>query len=256
MDGQRSVGITDFHNHVIPGVDDGATDEAETVSALSAMAAEGVTAVVATPHVRLFASGQGSVEGRLAEIDQGWERLLACAGAMPLKRGAELRLDTVDPDLEDARLRLGGSRFALVEYPFFAVPPRSTRVLALVVNRGWIPIVAHPERYTGIDAGLDTVREWREAGALIQVNIGSLLGRFGQQATRTAFALLRRGWVDYLGSDYHARGLPRIAEARTLLERSGATAQAELLMVTNPGRLWRDEVPLPVLPAGLPEPGS
>jgi protein-tyrosine phosphatase len=254
MHGQPGVGITDFHNHVIPGVDDGARDEAETVSALEAMAAEGVSALIATPHVRLFPPAVGSIEARLAELDEGWERLLACAGDMPVKRGAELRLDTADPGLDDARLRLGGGRFALVEYPFFSVPPRSARVLALIVSRGWIPIVAHPERYSGIETGLDTVREWRETGALVQVNIGSLLGRFGRPARRTAHALLARGWVDYLGSDYHARGAPRIAEGRALLERSGATAQAELLLVTNPGRLWRDEMPLPVLPAAMPDP--
>jgi protein-tyrosine phosphatase len=245
-------GIVDFHNHIIPDVDDGATDESETKHAISALSREGVTAIIATPHVRLFAAGQGSVAERLDEIDVGWNRLRECAGeAVPIRRGAELRLDTADPDLADPRLRLGGGRFALVEFPYFAIPPRSSRVLSLIAKRGWTPIVAHPERYSGMDPALDVVREWRESGALLQVNAGSVLGRYGEGAAAIAYALLRHGLVDYIASDYHARGLPRVAEALGVLERSGAAAQAQLLSRTNPARLWRDEMPLAVPPAAL-----
>jgi protein-tyrosine phosphatase len=214
---------------------------------------QGVTALVATPHVDLSLGQRNAMTARLSEIDRGWSRLeeAALGRGVAVQRGAELKLDTADPDLSDARLRLAGTRFALVELPYFTVPPRSARTLALLVQRGWVPVVAHPERYDGLDPDLDVVREWRDAGACIQVNGVALLGRYGPTAQRDATALLARGWVDYLASDYHARGRLRVREYRDNLIAIGARDQAELLTVTNPARLLRDERPLPVPPIPL-----
>ncbi len=212
------------------------------------MAEDGVCALVATPHVELALETRGGLAGRLAELDLGWENLQRCAeeAGVAVRRGAELRLDTADPDLNDPRLRLAGGPFVLVEFPFFMVPPRSHRVLSLIRSRGWTPLVGHPERYSGIDAELDVVAEWRAAGARLQVNGGSLLGRYGEAPRAVALALLARGWADYLGSDYHARGRPRVRDYHALLVEAGGATQAELLLSTNPRRLLRGEQPLPV----------
>jgi protein-tyrosine phosphatase len=244
------AGRVDFHNHTIPGVDDGASDRAETAEALAAFAGQGVTALVATPHVQLVKPGRGSIEVRLAEIDRGWIELeeVARGSGIAVHRGAELRLDAPDPDLSDPRLRLAGTRFVLVEFPYFTVPPRSAHMLAAIAKRGWSPIVAHPERYSGLDDDLSVVREWREAGASVQVNGPSVLGRYGQSARADALALLKHGLVDFLCSDYHARGRLRIDEWYEALVGMGGREQAELLMVTNPARVLRDERPLPVAP--------
>jgi protein-tyrosine phosphatase len=110
-----------------------------------------------------------------------------------------------------------------------------------------MPILAHPERYRGItDIGM--VGEWRQAGALLQVNGGSLLGRYGPAARQLAFQLLENGWVDFLCSDYHARGEPLVATYEKLLVESGGEEQAHALMRTNPARMLNGEAPLPVLP--------
>jgi protein-tyrosine phosphatase len=236
----------DFHNHTIPGVDDGAADTAASAEALALFAAQGVRAIVATPHVEL--SPRGGLTMRLAEIDHGWADLegVARGRGITVHRGAELRLNAADPDLSDSRLRLAGTRFALVEFPWFTIPPRSARTLALIVQRGWLPIVAHPERYDGLDPGLDVVREWREAGAYVQVNGPALLGRYGETARRNALGMLASGCVDYLSSDYHARGRLRIDEYWDALVAMDGEAHAKLLMVTNPSRLLNDERPVEV----------
>ncbi len=72
-----------------------------------------------------------------------------------------------------------------------------------IVERGYRPIIAHPERYVGMGEDLDVARQWREAGAYQQVNFGSLVGRYGARPQGTALRLLRRGWVDYLASDFN-----------------------------------------------------
>jgi protein-tyrosine phosphatase len=246
-------GGVDFHNHVIPGVDDGAVDEAEATAALSAFEDQGITRIIATPHVAASLTRRPALLAeRLAAIDAGWARLRALIRDrfpdLEVSRGAEVMLDTPEPDLGDARLRLAGSRFALVEYPFMAVPPRSTEVLARLVRDGVTPVVAHPERYAGITPELTRPTRWRSAGALLQVNAGSLTGRYGPSAHAHVLALLERGMADYMCSDFHARGQPATAAARRLLEEMGAAEQGELLTIVNPGRLLAGADPLPVPP--------
>jgi protein-tyrosine phosphatase len=241
----------DLHTHVIPGVDDGARDLAESQAALRVLGEQGMGTVVASPHVDgSLTLSAGRLAARLGEIDEAWAELDAAPGdaGLTLRRGVELKLDVPEVDLSDARLRLGGSRAVLVEFPFLTVPPRSAAALSAIRQSGYVPVLAHPERYAGLDGDLRLARSWLEAGAVFQVNAGSLLGRYGADPRRTALALLARGWAACMASDYHSRGAPRILEVRVLLERWGCREQLELLLAENPARLLRDEACRPVDP--------
>lgn len=247
------AGVIDFHNHLMPGVDDGARDIDEARAALSAFAGDGVSAIITTPHIEARnGATAGLVRSRLDVMDPHWERLAALARAefpsLAVHRGAEVRLDVPDPDLSDPRLRLDGGRFALVEFAYFTVPPRSARVLARIVDAGFTPVIAHPERYAGILRDADTVREWRAAGAFMQVNGGSLLGRYGDPPRAAGAWLLESGLADYLSSDYHARGQPLVARYRQALVEAGGEEQARLLLEVNPARLLAGEDPIAVPP--------
>jgi protein-tyrosine phosphatase len=245
--------VVDFHNHVIPDVDDGARNIEESRAALNALHSSGVQILIATPHV------DGSIvhraerfDARMRELDAGWDALCAVAyeefPQLKLHRGAEVKLDTPEPDLSDPRMRLAGGRFVLVEFPYFTIPPRSTRVLAYMRERDWVPVIAHPERYDGVEAELALVQQWKAAGAHLQVNGASLTGRYGPEARSAAIALLGSGSADYFCSDYHARGRTEILAYRDLMIDLGAEAQAELLMWINPARLLEGEAPLAVPP--------
>src|SRR5690606_2377723 len=89
---------------------------------------------------------------------------------------------------------------------------------------------------------------WRAAGAVIQVNAGSLTGRYGSGARANAATLLTHGQIDCLASDYHSRGVPELQPARTWLDSIGASDHAELLLDVNPARILAGEPPLPVPP--------
>ena len=245
--------MIDIHNHLIPGVDDGAGDLASSRDALGRMHEQGVLGVVTTPHL------QGSITqnpSQLAEfferVDPAWANLQSLRSEqfpeLNLERGVEIMLDAPTLDLSDDRLRLAGSRFVLVEFPHMVVPPNSAPALFDLKMRGWSPIVAHPERYSSLDDRLEIISEWRRVGALLQVNCGSLVGRYGTKAKITAWRLLRRGWVDYLSSDYHGRGRFSNSEAWAILREKGGVEQAELLLSTNAGLLLRDAVPEAVPP--------
>ena len=247
------MALTDFHNHLIPSVDDGAQDAEQARTGLQAFYDVGVRTIVATPHFDgSLVHDPAELEGRLAELDAGWGRLrgLAAEGFphIDLHRGVEFRLETPEPDLSDARLRLGGGPFALVEFAFFMVPPRSEEVLSRIVRDGWTPIVAHPERYRGMENAWEVAELWRRAGAYLQVNAGSILGRYGAEAQKAADALLDKGWVDYVASDFHSRGDPLLGSAAELLDELCGEERRSLLMDVNARRMLRGDAPLPVGP--------
>ena len=245
--------MLDFHNHLMPAVDDGAGNLEESRTGLATMLSQGASIIITTPHV------PGSLTRRtdelasfLAHLDEAWERLKNLAAAefpsLRLERGGEIMLDIPSPDLSDARLRLAGSSFALVEFPYMAVPPQSTQAIRELRRAGWHPVVAHPERYSNMSAHAETLDDWRDAGAFIQVNSGSLIGRYGATARELAWDFVSRGCVDYLSSDYHSRGKCSIKDASEAFKDRGGTWQHKRLTEVNPERLLRNEPPLPVGP--------
>ncbi|UCF21055.1 MAG: hypothetical protein JSU87_06620 [Gemmatimonadota bacterium] len=251
--GQRRTQATapkfaDLHTHVLPGVDDGAPDLEAALRTLQELFDDGVSAVAATPH--LNASNLNGT--RRARADQAWPALEArVREAIPkleLYRGYEIQLDTPELDLDDPGLRLAGSRFALVEFYAFSIPERSADALARIVSGGYVPILVHPERYWGYDRSFAVMPEWRAAGALIQVNGGSLLGEYGVHVRAIAHHFLRAGKVDLIASDNHARPNrnPSLRAVWDYLSGQGFEEQARLLLATNPRRILRDEMPLSV----------
>jgi protein-tyrosine phosphatase len=250
------LAIGDFHSHLIPGVDDGARTLEDTLEAVERMTLSGIRKVITTPHIdaSLIRSGE-PFETYMAAVDAAWGvARKGVADRFPevdFRRGLEIMLDLPDPDLTgDERLRLGGSSFVLLEWPRLQLPPGTVEVVSRLRWSGVRPIIAHPERYLGFDRELELASEWRRVGAYLQVNYGSLVGRYGPQARALAYRLLRRGWVDYLATDFHGRSHLKLyhREAVDALTELGGEEQISLLTVTNPQRVFRDEEPLPVPP--------
>lgn len=250
-DDAASAGCVDLHNHLMPGVDDGAPDLAASRRGLGAMHADGVERLAVTPHFDAsLTSRPDALARRMEELDRGWAALSALAREefprVEVNRAAEIMLDTPEPDLSDPRLRLGGGPFVLVEFPFALSPTFSGRVLEAIRAAGWTPVVAHPERYTAIPNIVRAAEGWRGAGAVLQVNGLSLIGRYGAEPKAAAEALFEAGLVDYLASDFHSRGRPLVREYLAALRRACTEEIVELLTRTNPGRILDGEEPIPV----------
>lgn len=247
-----AAGWTDLHNHVIPGVDDGAREASDAVAAVRSLQAQGVEHIIATPHLDgSLTLDTVALERRLTELDQGWTRLneaLDDSGIARVARGTELKLDVPEVDLSDPRLRLDGGATILVEFPFMSVPPRSAEVLGKIVAAGYQPLLAHPERYQGVDRELAVVRSWLDAGAFLQVNAGALIGSYGPGVMERSRRIIARGWAHCVASDFHSRGSPDLAAARSWLEDVHGVEPSLMLFEVNPGRLLRGETPLPVVP--------
>ena len=245
--------MLDFHSHLMPAVDDGAADLDESRSGLAAMRSQGVTTITTTPHCAgSLTRKPRELEEYLSALDSAFAELENLAERefpeLRLFRGVEMMLDVPSPDFSDPRVRLAGGSYALCEFPFMTVPPHSTRAIREIRMGGTTPIIAHPERYSTMRSKLGLIEDWRDAGAGIQVNAGSLVGQYGSTAQKIAWFILERGFADYICSDYHSRGkLSLRACASAFMERGGA-AQLRTLTVTNPERMLRSEPPIPVDP--------
>lgn len=251
----ESEGYTDLHSHLVPGVDDGSRTLDEALEGVGRMCGAGVRRLVTTPHLDGSLSRNPELlMPRLEEMDRAWEGLKEAVSQkfpeLEIKRGHEVMLDIPDPDLSDLRVHLGETPFVLVEWPGLQVPPGTLPALERMVEKGVRPIIAHPERYRGMDKETLIPGEWRARGALLQVNYGSLIGRYGDLPRRRAFTFLERGWVDLMASDFHGRShlSPNLLEARDALMDAGGGPQFGLLAGVNPSRIFRGEEPLPVPP--------
>lgn len=253
MSHRDPTSLVDLHNHLVPGVDDGARDIAATLHSVERMTRLSIRRIITTPHVDgSLTLDAGRLDKRLSSVTDAWAKAAAAVGQsfpeVEFRRGHEVMLDVPDVDFSDPRIRLAGTSFVLIEWPRLHLPPGTPRVLARIRAAGYRPIVAHPERYAGIDAQIELAERWREAGAYLQVNYGSLAGRYGERAQTSAFRLLRRGWVDYFSSDFHGHPSLEIYknEAWAVLEELGAGEALVALCRTNPARVLTDEEPLRV----------
>lgn len=271
----RGASLVDLHAHLLPGVDEGVRDPADTREALRALGRAGVLVVAATPRVRastLALPGAGPT--RLGELDRGWEALREVAtseeGLPAVLRGAEVVLDASPPDLSEARLRLAGADAVLVALPrgrtgpdreadpagataaagtdaARAVDLPGAERLRAVAEADRIPVLASAELHLA-GGSVDAAEAWRDAGAVLQVGAGSLLGRHGEEAERAAWALLERGWAGVLAGGCGPPGPVVLDEAAAAVHRRGGAKQVGLLVDVNPRRLVRGEAPRDVPP--------
>lgn len=235
----------DLHFHLLPGIDDGPGDLAESLFLARAALAEGTNIIVATPHVRfdLGTTNAAEILHRVCEL-----RALLGALSLPLEIhcGGELGHDVVG-SLSQYELELlaqgpPGARWLLIEAPFEGIGVGFHSAAAELRERGFGVLIAHPER--SVDAIADGARGLRRelaAGSLAQLNAQSLTGEHGAEAAAAAWRLIRECRVAVIASDAHGPTRPPALAAarRALLEAGTSRAYADLLVTSGPLRLLR-----------------
>lgn len=258
MKPRERLGLTDLHSHLVPGVDDGSRTVEDALEGIGRLWDAGVRTIVTTPHLDgSLTQMPWDLEVHFEEIGEAFEGIEAEATrAFPelhLLRGHEVMLDVPDPVLTDPRIRLAGTPFVLVEWPRLHVPPATIQVLGRFRDLGLKIVVAHPERYVGLDSEGNLAGAWRQMGALLQVNYGSLVGRYGDGPRKRAFSFLERGWVDLFSTDFHGRPHLEIhvAQVKEAMEALEGREQFELLARVNPSRVVSGHGVLPVPPLAV-----
>ena len=130
----------------------------------------------------------------------------------------------------------------LVEFPFDAPPEYILSLLKKTEKAGYRPVVAHPERYFCVQDTPELLYEFREMGAVLQINKGSVFGRFGEEAERTARFLLENRLAGCVASDAHGADYRTtdMRPVRQFLKERYGEAYAQLLLKVNPRRILED----------------
>lgn len=201
------IGRTDFHSHILPGVDDGVKTIGESIAILDRYEAMGIERVWLTPHI------MEDVPNNTADLRKRFDELRdAYSGNVELKLAAENMIDNLFVErLEaDDLLPLGEKGdMLLVETSYFNPPQGLDEILERIVEKGYRPLLAHPERYRYMEP--HHYATLKERGILLQLNLLSLTGFYGQQARDKSHFLAEKGYYDFLGSDIH-----RLAQADDL----------------------------------------
>lgn len=234
--------MVDLHCHILPDADDGA-DSIDTALEMAAMAADcGIDTIVATPHCN---TRNELKNYRSYALDEQFAMLQDAVDFyhIPVRiyPGAEVLVrDHMEQLLRERRFyTLAGSRYLLTEFYFDEPPEYMDAALAQIRSAGLIPVVAHPERYFAVNDDPEIVRRWHSLGYVIQVNKGSPLGRFTEEAYETSRLLLDSHLCDLIATDAHHFEMrtPDISELSAFLEDFYDEAYARLLLEQNPQRI-------------------
>lgn len=232
--------MIDLHSHILPRLDDGAQSLEESLAMARLAVESGVRDMVATPHC---------INGNARKVYDSWQLLSSALRELgiPLRvhPGMEIlgTADTARLLQEGKLLTLNGSRYPLMEFPFQAEARENTEILKGVIRAGYRPLIAHPERYECVQLDPGCINTWHEMGCLLQVNRGSLLGRFGSTAQDMAFALVDRGFAAVVASDAHSPRMrtPWLQDVHELLDEEFSPVAARYLLLRNPASIIKNE---------------
>jgi protein-tyrosine phosphatase len=198
----------DIHSHPLPGIDDGSTSFQDSLGMLCVAARYGTRVMIATPH-RYWGGRENTPDlVRRLTADVQAELMQRTAGhVISLLPGQEipLRPETAEELLAGKVLSLGDAgKYCLVEPPFDNLPGWIADALARIVAAGIRPVLAHPERNAIIQRDPELVREYVEAGALLQLTAMSIEGENGKWALSAATWILEQGMAGIVSSDSHS----------------------------------------------------
>lgn len=233
--------MIDIHCHMLYGVDDGAKSIEESMSMIRLANSQGIEAIVLTPHYRY-----GMFEYPVEKIRKHFALLKSKAKqiGIELYLGCEYHVDSrmIDALQEDDCFSLAGRDFVLTEYSFateFSYIYEQTKKL---ISYGYIPVVAHVERYGCFLKKPKLCMELSNTGAYIQVNADSILGMDGKTEERFCRKILKKGWVDIVASDAHGKDVRvcHLKECKEYVARKYGGDYAERIFCVNPGKVIQD----------------
>lgn len=192
-------GFTDWHCHLLPGVDDGVQSIWESLQILALYEKLGVKEIWLTPHI------MEEIPNTVVSLKERFEKFSsAYRGSVALHLASENMLDNLfEKRLEkNDLLPLGkDGKHLLVETSYFNPPMGLSNILLRIKAKGYIPVLAHPERYIYMDK--DDYRRLNEMNVRFQLNLPSLVGAYGPEVRDKAEWLLKNGHYHLCGSDLH-----------------------------------------------------
>lgn len=194
---------TDLHSHLIPGIDDGAKTMEESLDLIRALTSFGYRKLVTTPHImsHRFPNSADTILHGLDRLREAVEREKI---DVEIDAASEYYLDEHFESLlaQKALLTFGGNR-VLFEMSYVIAPPKLEHVIFEMQSAGYTPVLAHPERYLFMHADFEKYADLKARNVEFQVNINSLGGYYSKPVQKAAHQIMKKGWIDFLGSDTH-----------------------------------------------------
>ncbi len=232
--------MIDIHCHLLYGVDDGPDSLEESKAMLAEAARQGVDTVILTPHYRqgMFPHDPDTIRKHYAELLP-----IAKEAGVRLFLGTEYHIDreTVE-NLKSGRcLPLAGSEYVLAEYSHGEDYAFIRETVQDLLFAGYVPVIAHAERYACLTEDPDLVEELRRAGALIQLNADAVLGKTGRVEKQFCRTVLDGGMADLVASDSHdLKHRPcQMEKCRRSIERKYGESAAERMFEKNQEQIVR-----------------
>ncbi|MGI6669063.1 MAG: tyrosine-protein phosphatase [Acetivibrionales bacterium] len=238
------VKMIDLHSHVLYGLDDGAENEEMTLNMLRIAHRDGITRIIATPH---FICGENlynaeTLEKRLQETIQLAKKNNIDVELYP---GNEIYLDeyALDNIKNGQCSTLAGSRYVLVELPMAGFLKNIGNILYNILGNGYIPVLAHVERYEYFRSDLKVLKRFLEMGCISQINATSINGIAGTRAQKAAREMLIRNMGHVVASDAHTDRVrvPRLSKALETVKSWLGEERARNIFYVHPEAILRNE---------------
>lgn len=192
--------MIDFHSHILPQTDDGAISIEETINILKEAKRVGFSKVISTSHYL-----EGYYESDENERNDLLNKIKQENVGVELYLGSEIYVseNMLEFLKEKKASSINNSRYVLFELPMGNETVLAKEMIYRLIENNYVPIIAHPERYSYVQDNPEYVNELLDMGAMFQSNYGSIIGLYGKKAEKTVKKLLKENLVQFLGSDVH-----------------------------------------------------
>ena len=241
------TGLYDMHCHIFYDVDDGSKSPEMSLKMLEQQYNEGVRTIIATPHYNPKAWHREieDIRGRFEDMKQ----LLASSkySDVRLFLGSEIfyhKSTTPDDIKNNSLITMAGSRYLLMEFNTFAPYDEIRSAVLEAITAGYIPIVAHIERFDTLIDDIDHVYDLKDYGAYLQTNAETVIGDYGRTAKKFVKKLLKEEMIDFLGTDCHrdtGDRVPNIQAAAAYIMKKCSEGYSRKLLFDNPECVLADE---------------
>jgi len=196
-------GHVDFHSHLLPGIDDGAKSDADTLQLVSNLQQLRFEQLITTPHI-MKNVWENTFESITKKAETTRELLKRNGFEIPFKAAAEYLMDANFSELvQNEKLLALKERHVLVEMSYINPPIQLYDILFDMQVAGYKPVLAHPERYLVYHHNFEEYEKLKHAGCQFQLNLLSVVGYYGEAVANVAKKLLKKGLIDFAGSDVH-----------------------------------------------------
>ncbi len=202
----------DMHSHVLPGLDDGSPDIETSIELVKGLSDLGYKKLICTPHI-MGDFYKNTPETILGAANQLKSALVEEKIDINIEIAAEYYLDEFFFEKIDRQEELltFGDNYILFETSFMNPSTLLENAVFLLKSSGYKPILAHPERYVYLYGKYAKLKEMKEKGLLLQININSLTGYYSKEAKKTAEKLIDDKLVSFVGTDcHHARHIEKL----------------------------------------------